>query len=239
MSPGTKSSGWWARSQAAASSKPGQLAALDPLEERGPAVDLALVEAVGPAEVLRGPWPASRPSTAGRCPRPAGRPGPGRASRSVSNGAGQSPTCPSATSRRRSPSGRRCGPAPTGRRRRRWPAVCGTSVPPRASMIRHSRRMPVVARRRAPSAAGCAARRAGRPAGSRRSRSACRRRRTRSRAARPCPGRPCVVHPGRRAGRRRSQVPHLVLEVLGVLLPGRGQPLRAGAAVGQRSSLAV
>ena len=31
----------------------GQLAALDALEERGPAVDLALVEAVGPAEVLQ------------------------------------------------------------------------------------------------------------------------------------------------------------------------------------------
>ena len=48
-----KSIGLWARSHADASSKPGQLPALDALEERGPAVDLAFVEAVGPTEVLQ------------------------------------------------------------------------------------------------------------------------------------------------------------------------------------------
>ena len=79
---------------------------------------------------------------------------------------------PWATSRRRTPSGRRSGPAPRGRRTRRGPAVWGTSVPSSASMIRHSRSDARRRGRRAPSGGGM--RRAPcevRPAGSRRSRS--------------------------------------------------------------------
>ena len=98
----------------------GQLPALDALEERGPPVDLAFVEAVGTTEVLQAlglPVDVAEQRDAldelvarapcglrGRCrTAPASR------------------RCSSATSRRPSPSGRRCGRAPTGPRTRRWP----------------------------------------------------------------------------------------------------------------------
>ena len=48
-----KSSGWWAAQPVGGDVEAGEVAALDPLEEAGPAVDLALVEAVGPAEVVQ------------------------------------------------------------------------------------------------------------------------------------------------------------------------------------------
>ena len=177
----------------------GELAALDALEERGPAVDLALVEAVGAAEVLRALRLPVDVRRAARCPRPAGRRGPRgpRGRCRTARATSCRPSGPSATSRRRSPSGRRCGRAPTGPRTPRWPAVCGTSVPSSASMIRHSRRMP-------------SSRVAGAVGGGMRITPcsvaaadlvdlvlASRRRRTRCSSGSPFPGSPCVVHPCR------------------------------------------
>ena len=88
MIPGTKSIGRWARSQAAASSRPGELAALDPVEERGPPVDLALVEAVGPAEVLQAPACQSTFDSRRDAVDELGTPGPAAASGRTSNGSG-------------------------------------------------------------------------------------------------------------------------------------------------------
>ena len=113
----------------------GQLPALDPLEEGGPAVDLALVEAVGPAEVLQalglpvdlrqqGDALDQLVGQARRGPRGRRRRAPARAGSRRASSRG-----PSATSRRRSPSGRRPGPAPSVSVHAAMAGVWGTSVP--------------------------------------------------------------------------------------------------------------
>jgi hypothetical protein len=67
----------------------GQLAELDRVEVRQPAVDLAVVEAVGLAEPLEPPRLPVDAGQPGRMPSTSWIPSPYRASRSVSKGAGQ------------------------------------------------------------------------------------------------------------------------------------------------------
>ena len=136
----------------------GQLAALDALEERGPPVDLALVEAVGPAEVLQAlGLPVDLRQQRDALDQLVGEPLAG-VEVGVERRGPRRRSVPSATSRRRSPSGRRCGRAPTGpshTRDRRGVGHVGAverlDDPPLAEDA-------VVAVGRGASAAGCAAR---------------------------------------------------------------------------------
>ena len=152
----------------------GQLAALDALEERRPAVHLALVEALGPAQVRRGPWPASPPRDSSAMPSTSWKARPRRASRSVSKGAGH---C--APGRHRRPPVDEPHQVEGAAEHRRVGAhgdglgVRDVGARSRASMMRHSRTMPSSRRRRGARAAGCAWRRAGRRGAARRSRSGC------------------------------------------------------------------
>ena len=104
-----------------------------------PAVDLALVEALGPCRIPRGPVPASRPSRAWRSRRPARR--PGLAGRRGRRRRGPARWCPLgwATSRRRTPSGRSTRRSPSGSSQPAIARACGTSVPASAASSRYSR----------------------------------------------------------------------------------------------------
>ena len=160
----------------------GELAALDPLEERGPPVDLALVEAVGAAEVLEAlRLPVDVAEQGDALDELVGEPACGPR--------GRCRTAPATAGCRRArlephrrPARRR---SPSGRRRGRAPSVSSHAA--MAGGVRHVGAVErlddaplaqdaLVAGRRAPTAAGCAGRRAGRRGGSRRSRSASRRR---------------------------------------------------------------
>ena len=173
----------------------GQLAALDALEERGPPVDLALVEAVGPAEVLQAlGLPVDLAEQRDALDQLVGQAlagvEVGVERRRPAVGVHRRPAVDEAHQVEGAAEHRRVLAHADGRGVRHVGAVERLDDAPLAQDA-------LVAVGRAPSAAGCGSRRGGRRAGSRRSRSGCRRRRSACSSGSPLPARPCVVHPGR------------------------------------------
>ena len=119
----------------------GKFPTLDALEERRPPVDLALVEALGMAEALESPGLPVDLRQQGDARRPTGRPGPA-GPRDRWRRARATRRCSSATTRRRTPSDRTHARGPKASSQAATARVWGTSVPSRAAMIDHSRRIP-------------------------------------------------------------------------------------------------